>query len=285
MIFTLARIYSFFYRMVQDLFGINLRGIGWLMRKIQSNHILQVDGVKIFFDHTVANCYLRLISGSYNEPETHIFIKAIASEISSKINFVDVGANIGEMITDFARLPQIEKVFAFEPNPRCVAVCKENIRLNNYTNITLISKVVNNDGRDVLFNIYEDAAVSSSFVEQSSSLSERFAATTLDTELRDVILPTIILIDVEGAEALVMKGGSAFINKNMPLIIFEYHEVTRKHFSLDDVRIILGSHYHIHRLRRDGMIDDRLDNTWNCVAVHDQSPFYNACMKRNTKNT
>lgn len=285
MIFILAKIYSYLYRIIQDLFGMNLRGIGWLMRRIPSDHILQVDGVKLYFDHTVANCYLRLISGSYNEPETHTFVKAMVDSLLSRVVFVDVGANIGEMITDFARLPKIEHIFAFEPNPRCVAVCKENIRLNNYTNITLIPKVANDDGRDVLFHISDDAPVTSSFVEQSSSRSELFAATTLDMELRDAILPTIILIDVEGAEALVMKGGSAFINKNMPLIIFEYHEVTRKHFSLDDVQAILGSLYHIYRLRRDGMIDDRLDTTWNCVAVHDQSPFYNACVKRNTKNT
>ena len=280
--FEIAKLYSFFYRIVQDRFGINIRGIGWLMRKISSDHVLLVDDVKIFFDHTVANCYLRLISGSYNEPETHIFIKAVVSELSSKINFVDVGANIGEMITDFARLPQIEKVFAFEPNPRCVAVCKENIRLNNYTNITLIPKVVNDDGRDVLFHINEEAAVTSSIAEQSSSHSprrKRFAATTLDTELRSISFSTILLIDVEGAEALVMKGGREFIRANMPLIIFEYHEVTRTHFSLDDVRAILGSQYHIYRLRQDGMIDDRLDDTWNCVAVNDQSLFFDACMK------
>lgn len=283
--FEIAKLYSFFYRIAQDHFGINLRGIGWLMRKIPSDDILQMDGVKMCFDHTIANCYIRLISGSYNEPETHSFVKAIVSGISFRIMFVDVGANIGEMITDFARLPQIEKIFAFEPNPRCVAVCKENIRLNDYKNITLIPKVANDDGHDVLFHLSDAAPVISSFVEQSSSHSERVAATTLDAELCSEELPAIVLIDVEGAEALVMKGGRSYIGHSMPLIIFEYHEVTRKHFSLDDVRGILGLHYHLYRLRRDGMIDDRLDRTWNCIAVHDQSPFYNACMKRYTSKT
>lgn len=280
MIFTLARIYSFFYRIVQDLFGINLRGMGWLIGKIPNDHVLDVDGVKMWFDHIIANCYIRLISGSYNEPETHTFIKAVTSEISFRIVFVDVGANIGEMITDFARLPAIEHIFAFEPNPRCVTICKENIRLNSYRNVTLVAKVVNDDGRDVLFHLNEDVPVTSSYVEESSPDGVRVAATTLDQELHGISIPTIILIDVEGAEAAVMKGGAEFIQENMPLIIFEYHEVTRKHFSLNDVRGILGSHYQLYRLRRDGTLDDRLDRTWNCVAVHEHSPFYDACMRR-----
>ena len=85
--------------------------------------------------------------------------------------------------------------------------------------------------------------------------------------------PSILLIDVEGAELNVLKGGRSFITNNSPLIIFEYNEVSKKYFNLKDVQTVLGKNYKIYRLKADRYLDENYDGTWNMVAVHSNSPF------------
>jgi hypothetical protein len=105
-------------------------------------------------------------------------------------------------------------------------------------------------------------------------LFESVEVTTLDVEIPDPSGLWIMLIDVEGVELAVMRGGRAFLQIVRPLIIFEYHEVTRTHFSLDDVRTELGADYELFRLRSDGFLDRDLRQTHNCVAVPRISLFH-----------
>jgi hypothetical protein len=78
---------------------------------------------------------------------------------------------------------------------------------------------------------------------------------------------------VEGAELDVMRGGQSFIRGARPLVIFEYNEDNRALYSLAEVSAVLGDGYRILRLRLDGKLDEKLEDTWNCVAVHRDSPF------------
>ena len=89
----------------------------------------------------------------------------------------------------------------------------------------------------------------------------------------------IILIDVEGAEPLVMVGGREFMAVNLPLIIFEYDTLSRRYFSLAEIRATLGSRYEIFRLRQDGKLDRDFGQSWNCVAVSIDSAFYEPAMQ------
>jgi hypothetical protein len=75
------------------------------------------------------------------------------------------------------------------------------------------------------------------------------------------------LIDVEGAELKVMQGGRNFIRNNQPLIIFEYNHVSRRYFTLDEIRKELGEGYHLYRLTATGHLDEDFSTTWNVVAL------------------
>jgi hypothetical protein len=99
----------------------------------------------------------------------------------------------------------------------------------------------------------------------------------LDDQLAGVCLPVVLLIDTEGAEPLVMRGGANFIASARPLIIFEFNHISRAHYQLDDIKGILGAGYEIYRLRSDGQLDKELNSTWNCLAVHADSPFHAIC--------
>lgn len=102
----------------------------------------------------------------------------------------------------------------------------------------------------------------------------------LDTTLPEILKNSIILIDVEGAEPLVLRGGASFIKRNNPLIIFEYNQTSKKYFHLNDIQEILGKSYSIYRLKNDGDLDQDFSNSWNCVAIPEDSVFEDILMKR-----
>ena len=64
-----------------------------------------------------------------------------------------------------------------------------------------------------------------------------------------------MLIDVEGSELEVLKGGREFILRNNPLIIFEYNEVTKSVFKLEQVyELFPKNQWALFRLRKEGLL-------------------------------
>ncbi|MCK5347609.1 MAG: FkbM family methyltransferase, partial [Candidatus Heimdallarchaeota archaeon] len=104
---------------------------------------------------------------------------------------------------------------------------------------------------------------------------------TIDTELNLKGDPGILLIDVEGAELKVIKGGMNFVQDCEPLIIFEFNDLTKKYFSMEELKEVLGEKYSIFRLRKDSMLDVDFSDTWNCVAIPAKSVYDNICKKHN----
>ncbi len=125
---------------------------------------------------------------------------------------------------------------------------------------------------------YSPTNPSCSGIRGTAKTKIRVPTTTLDASLPVSIRHPILLLDVEGAEKDVLVGGINLIKRELPLIIFEYNDVSRAHFNLEQIREVLGSEYEIFRLRQsDGLLDDNLNDTWNCVAVHRQTQYYVKC--------
>ena len=274
--------YSKLYYFVKHrLHAGNIRGFGFLSRLARRDAILTVeDGARIVFDHQAAANYACLLGGHYNEPETHLFVRRVLDGVAKPCSFVDVGANIGEMLVDFARHPRVEKALAFEPSARCAGIIVRSCGLNGLRNVSVVTKAVGERvGCGVMPRDARSQCSTSVRMEEQSptyddKLFENVEVTTLDVEIPDPSGLWIMLIDVEGGELAVMRGGQVFLQIVRPLIIFEYHEVTRTHFSLDDVRAELGNDYELFRLRSDGFLDRDLRQTHNCVAVPRISPFH-----------
>jgi FkbM family methyltransferase len=271
----LAQTYCKLYVYIKRVFGKNLRGLGVLTRKINKDHVLMVKSKKFYLNHKVAGSYGTLLTGVWNEPETHIFIRNLASNIINAgiyVNFIDVGANIGEMIVDFAGIENIKLVIGFEPNPECAKACELSSRLNGYKNVKIIQKVLGN-GTPVKFKI-DFQSPNASRVVIDGNEGELMSTSTLDNELCDLTGASIILVDVEGYEPVVLEGGRKFIESKKPLIIFEYNQTSKKYFNLEKIKQIIGADYKIFRLRQDGYLGENVENSWNCIAVHSESVFY-----------
>jgi FkbM family methyltransferase len=226
----------------------------------------------MYLDPALATSYGLLVGGEWNEPETHEFLRILDDLLPDRFTFVDVGANIGAMALDAARLSKIRNVIAIEPNQECVRAIEKSCQLNGFTNLRVVEAAITADGKPVAFAIDRRHAILSHVISKVDTLSpvpesQIVAGLTLDGLADDVGSPCIILIDVEGSELQALRGGRKLIPKLRPLIIFEYNDVTRKHFSLAEVSDVLGPDYEMFRLNQFGRLDKQFARTWNCCAV------------------
>ena len=81
-------------------------------------------------------------------------------------------------------------------------------------------------------------------------------------------------------EQLKIEKSSFFEVPSMPLIIFEYHQETKKVFNIKEIQRELGDGYLIYRLRQDATLDNDVLNAWNCVAIPRNSQFFSILKSR-----
>jgi FkbM family methyltransferase len=252
--------------------GVRLRGLGWLLRRVRTDHVLQVDGVRLWFDHRVAASYDRLVAGELNEPETRAFVGGVLDALGEEVTFVDVGANVGELLIPLAAHPKVGHAIGFEPQAPCAEACERSAALNGFTHVRVHRALVA-DGAVRRFAANPEAPNVSAISERG----ERVETVRLDDALAEVSGPLVLLVDVEGAEPLVLAGASGLIRRNRPLVVFEYNDVSRRHYHLDQVRDVLGAEYRVLRLRRDARLDEAVEESWNCVAVPCGTRFEQIC--------
>lgn len=270
MLWNVSVMYARLYAWVKDRTGKNVKGFGRFLTLLRTDREFDACGFRWFFDHRIASAYMRLIGGSYNEPETHKLLRALVNDAPGPINFIDVGANIGEMVVAMAGYPRVARVIGFEPHPVCSEVIRKHLALNGLDKAEIHSALVG-DGSLQPYVINSTFAPISGIRPDAQGVAPT-RTVTLDEQV-DVTGNCIVLIDVEGAELDVLRGGIRFIEGERPLIIFEHNYVNRTRYSLDDARKVLGPEYTIMRLRTDGWLDYNLDDTWNVVAIPARSPF------------
>lgn len=272
--FVAAFVYAHLYRLLHRYAGLNLRGLGWLMRRIGKDLVLNVGGVKTFMYSPIAGSNAMHLIGRWNEPETHLFLNAVLRGCSAEVTFIDVGANVGEMVLDLARHQRVGVVYAFEPVASCLYVLTVSIAINKLSNIYPRPIAISEVKGTVKF-ASSRTNPSSSGINGTGDVVMDVPATTLDDEFPRPVKNPILLLDVEGAELSALRGAQRFVTRDRPLIVFEYNHVSRRHFTLNDVQSLLGPDYEIFRLRTtDGMLDQVFEKTWNCVAVHRTTQFY-----------
>ncbi|HEY0672866.1 MAG TPA: FkbM family methyltransferase [Longimicrobiales bacterium] len=264
----LTRAYARAYGAVKDATGVNLRGLGWMLRHVGREQEFELADQRMLFDPAVAGCYDRLITGQFNERETYQFIVRAIALTTAPVTFVEVGANVGEFLIPLAAQPKVQRAIGYEPHPVCAAVCKRSALMNGLSNVEVRPHLVG-DGMLQPFHI-DTVNPNASAIDPNGEL---IPTVRLDDELRDISAPLIMLIDVEGAEPLVLDGARETTTRTAPLIVFEYNYISRRHYSVAKVQGMLGTRYRIYRLRRDGSLDHKVEKSWNCVAIPQNSEF------------
>lgn len=154
---------------------------------------------------------------------------------------LDVGANIGIYALSYARLYPESTVYAFEPHPATYELLVANIELNEDLrervhpfNLGLLNvhgeramsiptpaihpryDPTSHQINSGLFSVYGDG---------SNRIVCRFVP--LDSVAPELARIDFIKIDVEGSEYEVLEGGARTIDRNRPIVTFEYNELTR----------------------------------------------------------
>ncbi len=146
--------------------------------------------------------------------------------------FLDVGVNVGQtLLSIHERYPSMSYL-GFEPNPHCVCVCSEIIRLNSIKNYRVVPCALGTSDSLTTLTTFRDSPIDS-----MASLLPGFRKGSSDNEFTFTVLVkkgdniiddfnlskpiTIIKIDVEGFEADVLAGLVQTIKKYKPLLIME----------------------------------------------------------------
>lgn len=150
----------------------------------------------------------------------------------------DIGGNVG--IFSFLAAHQVGAqgtVVCVEPDPVLASLIQRSIRLNanHDRDINVLCAAVSNKQGIAKFAVAERGRSSNSLQETGhrtqaggTRYTQFVPTATLDSMLSVFPPPTFIKIDVEGAEELVLEGGSRLLDQCRPQI---YVEVGPSHFS------------------------------------------------------
>ena len=164
-----------------------------------------------------------LYTGADFEPHTVSLFRKI---LKTGDNALDIGANIGYLSLIASNIVGSSgKIYAFEPTPETIIKFKKNLALNNCSNIILYQTAVSETNGTAVFRIPSDEVKNSGRASlrdiEENNFEIKVETTRLDSMLED--LPTIQLVkmDIEGAEAMALKGMEQLINRDRPLFIME----------------------------------------------------------------
>jgi FkbM family methyltransferase len=161
-----------------------------------------------------------------SEPEVQ---KALAMLMKAGDVFFDIGANVGFYTILGARLVGPSgKVVAFEPFPDSAATAQKNAGLNGFSNVNVIKKAVSNKSGNANLILSAEATMAKLEgipFESKSTGSIAVELVSIDEFLTSpgTVPPTLVKIDVEGAEIEVLQGMSGTVSKYAPLILCENH--------------------------------------------------------------
>jgi FkbM family methyltransferase len=186
---------------------------------------------------------------------------------------VDAGANYGiYTVVGASLVGPSGRVLAFEPAAEQFAILRTNIELNGLENAVPFRLALSERAGEAF--LYRHGNNSGLF---SLGKGESFTGDTELVEMRtlDDVLEedgarrvSVIKLDVEGAEELILRGCSRMLERDRPAIIFEVLPDAARRLGLDGLgawRLLREAGYRFYRVGRrprPGAL------AWNAVAIH-----------------
>ncbi|MGB8541384.1 MAG: FkbM family methyltransferase [Candidatus Acidiferrales bacterium] len=153
----------------------------------------------------------------------------------------DIGAHIGYFALLLSKLvgPQ-GKVFAFEPFPENFKVLEENVRINDCRNVLLENRAVAEASgvMNLKSNDSDRLTYTSSLVDGRPLVDVKAVSLDDYTALLNERIK-FVMMDVEGAEAAVLKGMRSILQRDFPVLLIELHgfeQQGQSHPALQELR-------------------------------------------------
>ncbi len=187
--------------------GFLRRGVGWLSRRLERPELMAA-----------------VYATAREELHEEIAIRAIlASALNGASTYVDVGTNRGQVLGEALRVAPTARHVAFEPIPALAAEVRRS-----YPSVDVRNKALAAQPGQAEFCHFRTMDGWSGLRRSPVVSDERgdpeyitVEVSTLDVELAD-LAPTVIKVDVEGAELDVFAGAREVLTRMKPLLIFEH---------------------------------------------------------------
>ncbi len=171
-------------------------------------------GQKWIVGASLHSCWL----GSYELQKQEI----VARHVQLGDVFYDIGANVGFYSLLAARLVgEMGHVYSFEPLPQNVAFIHRHIALNHLRNITVYEfALANHQG---IAHFQRGDRDSMGKLADSGEIEVQVSSLDYLIDKERLRAPSVLKIDVEGAEYEVLKGASQLLIRDRPLIFLATH--------------------------------------------------------------
>lgn len=160
----------------------------------------------------------------------------IAQRLQPRAVFFDVGAHYGWMSIKAAdRVGHAGHVVAFEPAPVLVSILNYHKRVNGLVQITVVPRAVSDrDGKSESFFLLNEGLSSRNsltiggddvpFMNPKKKTKVSVTTLTLDSYCHQTgLIPSLVKIDVEGAELMVLQGAQRLLEIHHPDLIVAVH--------------------------------------------------------------
>ncbi|MEP7097225.1 MAG: FkbM family methyltransferase [Dokdonella sp.] len=139
---------------------------------------------------------------------------------------IDVGVNVGQTLLKLKSIDPDLHYFGFEPNPSCVSLVQELIRLNGFRHCELAPVALSDRPGLLQFIAGSESDSGGSMMTDlrpdKATMRKQFIATLCFDDLQLDLGPAgIVKIDVEGAELFVLRGMERFLHSTRPYVICE----------------------------------------------------------------
>jgi FkbM family methyltransferase len=151
--------------------------------------------------------------GTYEKAKATRF----AGMLHPRTIFYDLGANAGYYALIAAR--KCQSVYAFEPLPERITYLYRHLKLNSLANCTVVESAVGDTDGKVQFAVGPTRHEGQ--VRNDGTLT--VVSGRLDTFCQTHPVPSLIKIDVEGAELAVLHGAARLLTEHHPAIFLATH--------------------------------------------------------------
>jgi FkbM family methyltransferase len=177
-------------------------------------------------------------------------------------DIVDVGANMGVTSILFAQLAPQARVFAIEPNRHTHLTLLGNIELNDVRNIHAHQLAISDRTGTIAFSSHPVSRGTASIATEVGPYTETLSTNTLDdfVAARGIKRISLLKIDVEGFETLVLRGAKHCLRGIRPRVIyFEVYPSGARNAGFnpeEPAQILSDAGYRLQRLSRSGGLVD-----------------------------
>lgn len=192
------------------------KGLVYAVNKDELVSVSRAKGVDLLVSKKDAGVGLMLRTGSYEPLQTKLFVSAV----NKGDTVLDIGANIGTYtVLASKKVGPKGKVYAFEPDPTNLTILKKNLTKNSCANVVVVNKALS----DITGTM---ALKKDRFAPGETRISKKGSTRVQVIRLDDFvaqnkITPTVVKMDIEGAEVGALVGGAKTFTQNKIKLFIE----------------------------------------------------------------